>query len=187
MTKQERTIALATLIPLLYAAGIWLESGFFLIPSPLLDLIYLFAVIIFSAPLIKASKYSALFSIAYALSTLLSQSFLWSLVLSDVHLEDFVNEGNLDLFELIAGIFYLIWGGITILQQRSIDRILLFFVFLGTFIAAVLFNWQALFLVSSLLPYLLSFRYKDIHPYHLLWLQLTLFGWMKWVMFQWTA
>jgi predicted neutral ceramidase superfamily lipid hydrolase len=187
MIRQERKIVLAILIPLLYATGIWFETGFFLIPTPLLDVIFAVTTLSFAINLFESRKYIALISIAYAVSKALTQPWLWSFIISDQHMEDFVNQGNLELFKLIAGVFYMVWGGLTLIRRESKERIVLFLLFVGIFSAAFIFQWYSLFLVSTMLPYISSFRYKDLHPFHLIWLLLTLFEWMKWAMLQWTT
>ena len=185
MTRQEKAVSLAVLIPLIYGFFIWIETGFFLLPFPLLDLIFFITSIVFGLRLSKTHPYTVLFSIAFALTHLLAQSFIWSMFIPEEQLQQFIAQGNTDLIRLISGCFFICWGGISIYRGENKWRITGFLAFLIAYLAALIFDLNELFIFSIAIPYALSFRFKDIQPFHLLWLLLLLFEWMKWLMKFW--
>lgn len=185
MTRKENAVSVAILTPLIYGLIIWIETGFFVLPFPLLDLIFLITSIAFVRRLIKEFPYASLFSVAFALTHLLAQPFIWSFFISDQEMPDFTSNGTSDLLKFISGCFYIAWGAVSIFRSENKFRIAYFLVFFASFSTAVVFDSNELLLFSSLVPYLLSFWYKDIQPFHLLWLLLIVFEWMKWLMNFW--
>ncbi len=185
MTRQEKAVSVAILIPLVYGLIIWIETGFFALPFPLLDLIFLITTIAFVRRLIKAFPYTSLFSIAFAVTNLLAQPFIWSFFISDQEMPSFTSNGTSDLLKFISGCFYIAWGAVSIYRNKNKFRIATFIIFFASYSAALIFDSNELLLFSCLLPYLLSFRHKDIQPFHLLWLLLIAFEWMKWMMNYW--
>ena len=185
MTRQEKAVSIALLIPIIFGLIIWIETGFFALPFPLLDALFLIAAIYFGWKLARKFPYAVLFSIAFAFTHLLTQPFIWSFFIPEENLNQLSSTGTIDLLKLISGCFYIGWGAISIYRSENKIRIVSFLGFLFSYLAAVIFNSNELFLLSSLLPYFLSFWYRDIQPFHLLWLLLLIFEWMKWLMSFW--
>lgn len=184
MTRQKKAVSIAILIPLVYGLIIWTETGFFALPFHLLDLIFVATTIAFISKLIKRYPYTSIFALSFALTHLLSQSFIWSFFIPDQELEDFSANGTSDLLKFISGCFYMAWGAVSIYRKDKI-RIITFLVFFASYSTALFFDSKELVLLTCLLPYLLSFRHKDIQPFHLLWLLLFVFECMKWLMNYW--
>ena len=185
MTRQVKVVSVAILIPCIYGLIIWIETGFFALPFPLLDLIFAVTVVAFVRSLTKRYPYASFFSFAFALTHLLAQPFIWSFFIPDEDLPNFTENGTRDLFKFISACFYIGWGAVSIFRCENKFRIAYFLVFLASFSTAVVFDSNELLLFSSLMPYLLSFWYKDIQPFHLLWLLFAVFEWMKWLMNYW--
>lgn len=182
MTRDEKTVLLAAIIPIIYAVIMFLEKGMFIFPFPLNEVIFAAVSIIFAIRLRNYYMLQVSFSVAYALFNLLSVEFVWTLFLDGEQMHNLIESGSLDLIKLISVILLVIWGGISLVRAEDRVRSLFFVVFFAFLASATVFHQPLLGIIACLVPFGAAFRYKDLFPFHLLWLLLAILSTMKTIM-----
>ena len=182
MTKQERTVLLAVLVPIIFGAITLIEKGMFILPFPLNEVIFFIAALVFAFQLRKHFVLQIAFSLGFAFFNLLSAEFLWSFLISEQTYLTFLERGTFDLIKLLSLVLLMIWGAISLIRAEDKLRSSIFLVFFALLSASEAFHLPELAIISFLVPFLAGFRYKDLYPYNLLWLLLALLNTMKVIM-----
>jgi hypothetical protein len=182
MTREEKTVLLAVLVPLFFGGFILFEKGSFILPFPLNESIFLIVSILFTIRVGKHFLTKSIFSTAFAFFNLLSTEFFWSFFIPQQTLYAFSQSGTLDLLKLLSAVLLVIWAGITLIKGKDQFSNFLFLVFFVLYSGALIFQIPALEVFATLIPFASIFKYRDHFPYHLLWLLLSILGTMKLVM-----
>lgn len=186
MTKQERIVAIAVLIPFMFGLQVLLTDGAFIFPFPLNEFIFFAAAIIFAIQLYKFRLLESIFSTAFALFQLLSAELFWTFFLSGDQLEGLSDGPILGLVSIIAYSLLIIWAGVALIRPSDKFRSLIFIGFIGLLSAGLIFRAEHFIVAGSLLPFIAHFKYKELAPYHLLWLLFAILETMRLVMLSWT-
>jgi hypothetical protein len=179
MRREERTVTLAILVPLIYGLMNLFDKGAFILPFPLNEMIFLIVAIVFAVRLHKHFLLQSAFSVAFGLFQLLSTEFFWSLFLPDKQMISLVEGTTLDLVKLLSSTILIVWGGITFIRAEDKKRSALFLVFFSLFAFSAIFHEPITGVLAFLTPFAASFKYKDLYPFHLLWLLLGALATMK--------
>jgi len=182
MTREERTVFLAVLVPIVFGGIILFEKGAFILPFPLNEFIFLIVTILFSVRVGKHFRMLSIFSTAFAVFNLLSTEFFWSFFLTEVNLYELIEGGTLDLIKLLSAVLLTIWAGITLIKAKDHFSSALFVLFFVMYSSAMIFQLPPLEVLATLIPFATYLKYKDHFPYHLLWLLLSILTMMKLVM-----
>lgn len=182
MTREEKTVLLAVLVPLFFGGFILFEKGSFILPFPLNESIFLIASILFSIRVGKHFITKSIFSTAFAVFNLLSTEFFWSFFIPQQKLYALTEGVTLDLLKLLSSVLIIIWAGITLIKGKDKFSNFLFLVFFVVYTSALIFQIPALEVIATLVPFASIFKYRDHFPYHLLWLLLSILSLMKLVM-----
>lgn len=182
MRTEERTVAIAVLIPLLFGLLIFLDAGSFIIPFPLNEVIFASVAFYFAFKHHKHFILQSAFSSAFALFNLLSTEYFWSLFVNGNQMYSLFESGTIDLIKLLASVLLIIWAGISFVRGDNRIRSTIFLLFFVLYTAGLIFEQFPLMILATLCPFIASFKYKDLYPFHLLWLLLTLLNLMKMVM-----
>lgn len=182
MTREEKTVFLAVLVPLLFGGMMLFEKGSFIIPFPLNESIFLIVSVLFAFRVGKHFKAKSIFSVAFAFFNLLSTEFFWSFFIPQQSLYDLTESGTLDLLKLFSAILLIIWAGITLVKGKDVFSNLLFVLFIALYAGGLIFQLAPLEVLATLIPFVSIFKYRDHFPYHLLWLLLSILSTMKLVM-----
>jgi hypothetical protein len=179
MRTEERTVTLAVLIPLFFGLLILFETGSFIIPFPLNEVIFAIVAFFFSFRLYKHFMLQSIFSAAFALFNLLSTEYFWSFFLSGDQFLLLYEAGTIDLLGLLAAVLMVIWAGISLVRGDDKTRSIIFLIFFVLYSAGLIFYLYPLVILASLVPFIASFRYRDLYPFHLLWLLYGILSLMK--------
>lgn len=182
MRREERAVTLAILIPLIYGLMNLIDKGSFIVPFPLNEFIFLIVAIVFATRLYRHYLLQSSFSVAFGFFQLISTEFFWSLFLSDQQMFSLVEGTTLDLIKLLSATILVIWGGITFIRAEDKIRSSIFLLFFGLFASSAIFHEPITGVLAFLTPFVASFKYKDLYPYHLLWLLLAALSTMKAIM-----
>jgi hypothetical protein len=185
MTRQERTIAIAVLIPLLYGLQIYFTQGSFILPFPLIELIFFIVAVVFGIQLYKFRFLESVFSLAFAFFQLLSSEVFWSFILQQETLTELADGPLLGLASILSYTLLVIWGGISLIRPTDKARSSVFIPFLALISAGLIFRSEPLIILSALVPFIAHFKYKELAPYHLLWLLFALLETMRLAMLAW--
>lgn len=182
MTREERTVLLAMLVPIAFGAIMYVEQGSFIFPFPLNEVVFFIASIAFAVRTRLYFRTKSIFSLGFAFFNLIGTQFFWSFFLPDTKIEQLAASGTLDVLKLIGLVLLVIWAGITLVKGKDAFSNALFVAFFVTLSASEIFQQPVLQIVATLIPFASVFKYKDHFPYHLLWLLLSLLSLMKLVM-----
>jgi len=182
MTREERTVFLAVLVPIVFGGIILFEKGAFILPFPLNELIFLIVSVLFSIRVGKHFRMLSIFSNSFAIFNLLSTEFIWSLFISEVKLYELIDGGTLDFIKLLSAVLLIIWAGITLIKAKDPFSSFLFVVFFILYSSAMIFQLPPLEVLATLIPFASVLKYKEHFPYHLLWLLLSILTMMKLIM-----
>ena len=185
MTRQERTIAIAVLIPFVYGLQIYFTQGSFILPFPLNEIIFFVVAVIFSIRLYKFRFLESAFSLAFAFFQLLSSDTFWSFAIPQDALTSLSDGPLIGLFSIISFTLLIIWAGVALIRATDKIRSLIFLVFLAFISAGLIFRSEPLIVVSALVPFFAHFKYNDLAPYHLLWLLYAILETMRLAMLEW--
>jgi hypothetical protein len=183
MRTEERTVTLAVLIPLMFALLIFLDSGSFIFPFPLNEVIFAVVAFFFCFKHRKHFMLQSIFAGAFAFFNLLSTEYFWSLFLNGEQLSSLFEAGTIDLIRLLAYVLLIIWAGIGLVRGEDKIRSTIFLLFFVLFAAGLIFEIYLLYVLATLIPFVASFRYRDLYPFHLLWLLYSILSLMKLSMF----
>lgn len=179
MRTEERTVTLAVLIPLMFGLLIYFESGAFIIPFPLNEAIFAVVAYFFAFKHRKHFMLHSIFVSAFALFNLLSTEYFWSLFLNGEQLFSLFEAGTIDLIRLLAHVFLIIWAGIGLVRGDDKIRSTVFLLFFVLLSAGLIFEIYPIYVLATLVPFIASFRYRDLYPFHLLWLLYSILSLMK--------
>jgi hypothetical protein len=182
MTREERTVLLAMLVPIAFGAIMYIEQGTFIFPFPLNEVVFFIASIAFAVRTRFFFRNKSIFSIGFAFFNLIGTTFFWTFFLPDTKIEQLAETGTFDLLKLISLILLVIWAGITLIKGKDNMSNALFLGFFILLAASEIFQQPVLQLFATLIPFASVFKNKDHFPYHLLWLLLSLLSFMKFVM-----
>ena len=182
MTREERTVLLAMLVPIAFGAIMYVEQGSFIFPFPLNEVVFLIASIAFAVRTRLYFRTKSIFSLGFAFFNLIGTEFFWTFFLPDTRIEQIAETGTFDLLKLISLILLVIWAAITLIKGKDNFSNALFLGFFFLLVASEIFQQPVLQIFATLIPFASVFKYKDHFPYHLLWLLLSLLSLMKLVM-----
>lgn len=182
MTREEKTVFLAVLVPLFFGGFILFEKGAFILPFPLNESIFLIVSILFAVRVGKHFRTKSIFSTAFAFFNLLSTEFFWSFFVPQEKIYDLAESGTLDLLKLLSAILLIIWAGITLIKGKDHFSTFLFLLFFVLYTSSLIFQIPAVEVLATLVPFVSIFKYRNHFPYHLLWLLLSILSLMKLVM-----
>lgn len=182
MTREEKTVLLAVLVPLFFGGFILFEKGAFILPFPLNESIFLIVSLLFAFRVGKHFLTKSIFSTAFALFNLLATEFFWSFFIPQESLYQLADSGILDLLKLFSAILLIIWAGITLIKGKDHFSNLLFLAFFVLYTGGLIFQLPPLEVLATLIPFASIFKYRDHFPYHLLWLLVSILSLMKLVM-----
>lgn len=179
MRTEERTVTLAVLIPLMFGLLIYIETGAFIIPFPLNEAIFASVAFFFSFKHGKHFMLQSIFASAFALFNLLSTEYFWSLFLNGEQLYSLFEAGTIDLIRLLAHVLLIIWAGIGLVRGDDKVRSTVFLLFFVLMSAGLIYEIYVIYVIATLIPFIASFRYRDLYPFHLLWLLYSILSLMK--------
>jgi hypothetical protein len=179
MRTEERTIFLSVLIPFVYGSIFWLETGTFIFPFPLNEFIFAAITAFFAVKHYSRYPLNSIFSAAFAFMNLLSSEFFWSFFVDQVRLLEITENGTLDLIRLMSIFLLMIWAGIGLVRAEDKIRSALFLIFFILFSSGLIYQIYPLTILALLVPFAASFKYRDLYPFHLLWLLLSILETMK--------
>jgi ABC-type multidrug transport system fused ATPase/permease subunit len=182
MRTEERTVFLACLIPIVFGGIMYLEKGMFILPFPLNEIIFAIVAFYFAFKHYKFYTNQALFSSAFAFFNLLSTEFFWSLFLKPEQMQNMFESGSIDLIRLLASVLLIIWGGISLVRGDDKIRSIVFLIFFVLYAGGLIFENYPIVILATLVPFIASFRYRDLYPFHLLWLLYSILSLMKFSM-----
>jgi hypothetical protein len=182
MRTEERSVLIAVLIPLFYGILMLIEYGSIVLPFPLNEVIFASVALYFGLRHHKHFVLQSTFSSAFAVFNLLSSEFFWTTFLDHDQMSSMVTGGTMDLLKLMSSVFMILWGGICLVRGSDKVRSSLFLVFFILYSAAMIYGIYPLLILSALVPFVASFKYKDLYPFHLLWLLFSFLETMKMVM-----
>ena len=182
MTREERTVLLAMLVPIAFGAIMYIEQGTFIFPFPLNEVVFFIASIVFAVRTRFFFRNKSIFSIGFAFFNLIGTAFFWTFFIPDTKIEQLADTGTFDLLKLISLILLVIWAGITLIKGQEYMSNAIFLGFFFLLAASEIFQQPVLQLFATLIPFTSVFKNKDHFPYHLLWLLLSLLSFMKFVM-----
>lgn len=179
MRNEEKTVTIAVLIPLLFGLLIFFETGSFILPFPLNEAIFAAVTFYFSYKHRKHYVLQSIFSTSFALFNLLSTEYFWSLFLNGQQLWSLYEGGTIDLIRLLASVLMIIWAGISLVRGDDKIRSTTFLLFFVLFSSGLIFEIYPIMILATLIPFAASFRYRDLYPFHLLWLLYSILSLMK--------
>lgn len=179
MRTEESTVTLAALIPLMFGLLIYLETGSFIIPFPLNEAIFAVVASFFAFKYRKLFMLQSVFASAFAFFNLLSTEYFWSLFLTGEQLYSLFEAGTIDLIRLLAHVLMIIWAGVGLVRGEDKIRSTVFLLFFLLLSAGLIFEIYPIYVIATLVPFMASFRYRDIYPFHLLWLLYSILSIMK--------
>ncbi|MFN5912430.1 MAG: hypothetical protein ACK45H_13905 [Bacteroidota bacterium] len=179
MKTEERTVFLAILIPIVYASIFWFETGTFIFPFPLNEVIFISVTGFFAVKHFKKYPLNSIFSAGFALLNLLSSEFFWSFLLDQPSLYELMEGGTLDLIKLMSAVLLIVWAGVNLVRGSDKVRTSLFFLFFMLYSTGLIYGIDPLMILGILVPFAASFKYRDLYPFHLLWLLLSILESMK--------
>ncbi|TNF48385.1 MAG: hypothetical protein EP305_05640 [Bacteroidetes bacterium] len=182
MTRDERTVSLAVLLLIVYAVLNFVQSGMLIIPFPLNEVIFFMVTIIFAIRHYKYSFFTALFSCCYAVLAMLTSEFFWSFFMSEEQFDRFFQSSSPDVIALMSNVVLLIWSGVQLIRPENKLRSAFFLLFFLLMSSALILSEPILMIITLLIPFTLQFKYKDLAPFHMLWLLQAVLMTMKEVM-----
>lgn len=181
MTKEERAVALTLLISFLYGLSFLVQSGVFILPTPLFPLFSFIAGGYICLSNFKISRVcSGLFISALAIKFLLSTFFLM-FVLREESYGEFMNSAWPEILKLLYYALIVLGSLKLILNNRTTRRILFALFFLMLFIISLLFNAPFLLGVTFLFVFIITKIEKDeLQVFGLIPLILGIFDTLDW-------
>lgn len=179
MRTEERTVTLAILIPLIFGLLIYLETGAFIIPFPLNEVIFAVVAFYFSAKHRKHFMLQSIFASAFAFFNVLTAEYFWSLFLNGEQLYSLFEAGTIDLIRLLANVLLIIWAGIGLVRGDDKIRSSIFLTFFVVLSAGLIFELYPIYILATIVPFAASFKYRDLYPFHLLWFLFSALSIMK--------
>lgn len=174
MNAYQRTVFIALLIPFAFGLLTLIETGGFILPFPLNELIFAIVALIFFMSNIRSKTLIAVSSTLFALINIFSTEFLWSFFASQDQIANLDQEGVFDTIRFLSYVVLFIWGGITLLRNTNLMKVLAYSTMFISFMIGIFMQYYALMIFTTIIPYLLSFKHDDLKPYHLLWLMLSI-------------
>jgi hypothetical protein len=78
MTREERTVLLAMLVPIAFGAIMYVEHGTFIYPFPLNEVVFFIASIAFAIRTQLFYRTKSIFSLGFAFLNLIGTDFFWT-------------------------------------------------------------------------------------------------------------
>jgi hypothetical protein len=182
MTKEERVIALTILICFVYGLSCWIESGIFILPTPLFPLFSILTGGYICYLHYKTDKLISIFVGVYLLIEFVCSTFLLTFLVSEENQFEFTNSPWIALGKIISSVLFFISGILYLFKGRSTQSRWLIAVFAFSFITSFFANSVAFYCLSTITLLILP-RYTKVilFPLHLIGLLLLLLRSSEWV------
>lgn len=184
MNSFQRTVFLAVLIPFAFATLTVIETGGFILPFPLNEIIFAITAYIFTIRLLLKQKLESLFVFLFATLNLFSTEFIWSLFTFQDSLQKYYEEGVFDTIRFFSYLMLFGWLMVSMLRKVTIVRSVITTVAVLIFLVGLVNQWYYLMVIATYIPFIASLKYPDMKPYNLLWLLLSVLNTMTLIMFQ---
>jgi len=174
MIREARLLFLVALTYLVYAASMYFDKGGLIFPFPLNEAVLLVVALQF-AYWHRAQQFNAVNLILIGLFGVGMNPSYWEMILSPESMYAFSDNLWMDFFNLLFGVWLIIFGIRTIIKQNSWFSYSLGIVFVGFFVTGIiyyspldftpyyLFAYATMVLSSSLRP-----AYAPLHLYWVL-------------------
>lgn len=179
MTKEERAVILVFLISFLYGLGIFIQSGVFIIPTPLFPVFTFVLSVYFAGLHFRKEK---------LLSFILVAATFMELSVSPVFLSFFLNEESIhqlegiDLLKFLSLVFLIVGLGRSLYSPDSMKNNLICFLLCGTLLLSGFLNSFLWYLLSlSFISIMLYVQPKREYPVHLITFSLVVFKSTEWI------
>ena len=183
MNREEKTVFLGTLIPIVYGSWVFLDKGTFIFPFPLNEPIFLIISFQFLIWHLKSDKIKYGLFFLTALFGLIASDFFWTIFFDGKTYEQLMLSPLTDLFKLIQ----LVGLGVSLIFEIKNDsryKLLLFICIPGLFLIGIFFSNQILILISIIITLIFSDIKRPIAPSTLLLSLFTILEVGKLLMFQ---
>lgn len=178
MTREERAVILVFLISFLYGLGIFIQSGVFVIPTPLFPVFTFVLSVYFAGLHFRKEK---------LLSFILVAATFMELSASPIFLSFFLNEEyiaqleRIDLLKFLSLVFLIVGLSISLYSPDSVKNTLICFLSCGTLLLSGFLNSYLWYLLSlSFISIMLYFQPKRQYPIHLITLTFLIFRSTEW-------
>jgi hypothetical protein len=183
MNREEKTVFLGTLTPIVYGSWVFLDKGTFIFPFPLNEPIFLIISLQFLIWHLKSDKIKYSLFFLTALFGLIASDFFWTIFFDGKTYEQLMLSPLTDLFKLIQ----LVGLGVSLIFEIKNDsryKLLLFICIPGLFLIGIFFSNQILILISIIITLIFSDFKRPIAPSTLLLSLFTILEVGKLLMFQ---
>jgi hypothetical protein len=183
MNREEKTVFLGILIPIVYGSWVFLDKGTFIFPFPLNELIFFTITLQFLLWNLKSDKIKYGLFLLTALFGLVSSDFFWTIFFDGKSYEQLMLSPLTDLFKLIQ----LVGLGVCLTLEIKNDsryKLLLFICIPALFLVGIFFSNQILILISVISTLVFSNFKRPIAPSTLLLSLFTILEVGKLLMFQ---
>lgn len=184
MNNLQRTVFLAVLVPLAFGVLTIVETGGFILPFPLNEIIFAIAAYVFVLRLFRSEKLQSTFVFFFATLNLFSTEFIWSLFSTQETLQYHYENGVFDTIRFFSYLMLFGWLLTVCLRKWNYLKLGLGAVAIVLFLVGLLNEWYFLMVMATYLPFIAAFKFNEFKPYHLLWLLLSILNTMTLVMFQ---
>ncbi|MES2800151.1 MAG: hypothetical protein V4638_09040 [Bacteroidota bacterium] len=184
MNSHQRTVFLAVLIPFAFGALTFIETGGFILPFPLNEMIFAITAFIFVFRLFRSEKIISLFILLFSGFNLLSTEFIWSLFSTQESLQYYYESGVFDTMRFFSYLMLLAWLIRSFLIDFKALKLVLLLIIVSLFSIGLINQWYYLMVVATFIPFVVAFKFSYLKPFHLLWLLLSILNTMTLVMFQ---
>ncbi len=179
MTKEEKTVTLATLTVFMYGLTSFWQFKQVIFPFPLNEIIFLIASILFAKIHFKNSPKTISLIIGLGLLNVLSYEFYWNIFLSNETMISFSKSSATDIFKLFYYIGLITWiistfNEIEINFRKYFALLPITLLLIGSIFSEELtpFYSQVVILLSLSFVFILVFSKLKQYPIHYLWVLL---------------
>lgn len=173
MTKEVRSLFLATLTLTVYAFSIYLSQGAFIFPFPLNEFILLIIAIQF-AFWNRKHTLPILYVLGISVFAFLGNEVYWSFILEDQKMYQFSSLPITDIFNLLSALCIIGFGFYTFLaQKKSISRLCSIF-FIILYISSITYL-PPIYMFYGFISMAVGVLIQPVHkPFHLFWILLLI-------------
>jgi hypothetical protein len=150
MTGEQRSIAVVLLICFIYGFIFWIQTGVFILPTPLFPLFSLIVGFYICALNFESDRYISCFIVLSLLVDFLCSPFFLMFVTNEEKFILFTNSAWLEIAKLSSLMLFLISGILYLLKEKSMLSKWLILSFSTCFISSIIFNSVGFYCMSVL-------------------------------------
>lgn len=180
MTREGKTVTLASLTVLLYGLSSFIQLKQVIFPFPLNEIIFLIVSVIFVKYHFNTYPKTVLLILGVGLMNVLSYEFYWNIFLSNEQMLKFSKSSASDVFKLVYYIGLIAWINVSfVLFEENLKKyfalIPITLLLVGTILSDQLSNFYSHFIIFLSIASVFALLFSKIKQYPLLYLWVLLF------------